>query len=366
MRSYYYFVIVFLLTVNQVVKCQTVLPQAPLQSSNPSGVTEDAARRVNRARALAAVGSLPLAASELEAVIKTEKDESIREVAHVLLIGIYLELSDYMQAQNILDQSFNARNSNKETSLRGYFTLAGHLVNTLRLRLNRYRAFNLNVSDSDLAPEGINDLNRLRQLLEHATDQAKEIMEKEPSISSEAAALVEDTASLRLLLARDGYERSMWSGEVAHSRQQLVAADPKILSWSRGVGARSKPTVMPTISASEFVTSQPSHSNNIQPLAIPSAPVILTPSVGALGDRATTRVQPVYPREARLKKITGQVNVTLVVGEAGEVVSIEEVNGPEILKQSVLDVIKKWKFQPVIIDGTPARVRGSLNFNFTL
>ncbi|MGH9915872.1 MAG: energy transducer TonB [Pyrinomonadaceae bacterium] len=42
------------------------------------------------------------------------------------------------------------------------------------------------------------------------------------------------------------------------------------------------------------------------------------------------------------------------------------MNGPEIFKQSVVDALKKWKFQPIIIDGRPAKVTGSLNFNFTL
>ncbi|MGH9898775.1 MAG: hypothetical protein ACRD4L_08010, partial [Pyrinomonadaceae bacterium] len=271
MKSYRYFLLIAFLSlvVNPGAKAQTVSPQTSSpspQSANNSSPAEDSARRVARARALAAAGNLSLAASDLEAVIKTEKDELMREVSRVLLIGVYLELSDYVQAQNILDQSFAARATNKESSLRAYFTLAGQLVNTVRMRLDRYRAFGLNVSDSGLPPEGTNDLNRLRQLLEHVTDQAKEITEKDSSITGEAAALLEDTANLRLSLARDSYERALWRGEVTQSRERLVASDSRISSWSRGISRlKIKPSVTPTNTTSELFTTQPSGGGKIQP-----------------------------------------------------------------------------------------------------
>ena len=56
--------------------------------------------------------------------------------------------------------------------------------------------------------------------------------------------------------------------------------------------------------------------------------------------------QPVYPVEAREKKIEGEVSVAIVIGEDGNVVSAKPTSGPEELQGAAREAAFKARFQP--------------------
>src|ERR1041384_4923229 len=93
---------------------------------------ENAQQRITRARALAAVGNLPAARSELESLSHAQADESVHEIALVLLVGVYLEQADYGYAENLLNETFTARQTHRETATHTYFALAGQVINGVR------------------------------------------------------------------------------------------------------------------------------------------------------------------------------------------------------------------------------------------
>ena len=69
-------------------------PAASENNSAAAAETEAAQRRLARARSLAAIGRLAAAASELEALRASTKDESVRDVSRVLLMAIFVEMPD--------------------------------------------------------------------------------------------------------------------------------------------------------------------------------------------------------------------------------------------------------------------------------
>lgn len=88
--------------------------------------------------------------------------------------------------------------------------------------------------------------------------------------------------------------------------------------------------------------------------------------VGALTQYATRTASPVYPRMARNMRMTGIVRVDVVVDERGEVVEVQNTDGPSLLKRAARDAIRKWKFKPFERDGQPVRAVGYVSFNFSL
>jgi uncharacterized protein (TIGR02246 family) len=56
------------------------------------------------------------------------------------------------------------------------------------------------------------------------------------------------------------------------------------------------------------------------------------------------RVEPVYPREAEEKGITGKVTVQITIGEEGEVSEAKVKEGPQELRQAAIDAVRKWRF----------------------
>lgn len=358
---------------------------------------EAAMRRVGRARALAASHNLTAAATELDAIINSTKDDAIRDVARVMLMNIYLEEANYAKADALLIETFKARSTQKESSTRSYFALAGQTINSARAHLDRYRSFGINVTEAGLPPEAVNDLDHLRLLLERVVEQAKEIISNDPK-RSDAAALLEEVSGLRGTLARNDLERQQWQREIASARESLAATQTRIASVGRAsTNSSPTPSAPGTVNIASNATttaSPPSATTTPAPrttgTATESRPTPTPPpastqqsdahgntpagsgapgsqltNVGSLLDKATQKVSPSYPTIARNARITGVVTVYLEVDEQGVVAAINRTDGPQMLRQAAVDAARKWKFKPTVIDGKPVRVMGFINFNFT-
>lgn len=381
----------------------------------PTSAADAMQRRVARARALAAAHDLAAAATELDAIHSAATDSSIRDVARIMLMGIYLEQGDYTRAGAVLDGTYKARVAQDENSTRSYFALAGQTVNGARAHLERYREFGINVADKELPPEAVNDLDRLRLLLEHVADQAKNISSEDPK-SNDSIALLEDVSSVRGSLARNERERSQWQREFAEARQKLAANETRVAT-SRGAMPRTSaaafaaaPSVNNQIITSDNngsraaaspnpnTRSSASRSNATSAKTKGDAAASRAPEgnassavsstsrdasstaakqtaaanpnglldVGSLIDKATQKISPSYPPTAKSARVAGVVTVYLVVDEKGAVTSVERTNGPQLLRLSAQEAARRWKFRPTLVDGQPTRVAGFISFNFAL
>ena len=352
----------------------TTLAAATVYAQSAPNDAEDAIQqRISRARAMAAAHNLTAAAFELDAILKSATDDAVRDVARVMLMGIYLEEADYGRALNLLDETFKGRVARDEGSVRSYFALAGQSVNGVRAHLERYRAFGIDIKDKDLPTEAVNDLDRVRSLLERLAEQAR-AMSSEDAKNTDAVALLEDVASIRGTLARNKDERKQWQHEFTSARQKLAASETRIAS-TRGSGAGSAGTMsMSPANTSKAVAASASQSSpNTSGGASAARDARSSPSpsgqpmdVGSLIEKATQRVSPTYPQVARTQRITGMVKVYVVVDETGTVASIQRTSGPSLLQQAAVDAARRWKFRPTMVDGRPVRVVGFINFNFAL
>ena len=385
--------------------------------------TDAVQKRLSRARSLAAIGKLAASAGELESLRSSSKDESVRDVTRVLLMAIYVEMPDYARAGALLDEAFAARTTgqNADAAMHSYFALAGQTVNAVRTHLERYRSFGVNVADpSELPAEANSDIDQLRGLLEHVAGQARTLHDERIKGGNagtrglDAAALLEDAATVRMRLARHDEDRARWQAEVSEARQHLFSSEMRIASISEIPAARPAPVQSAPTSSRSSATdktaqapkseqknsdfaqtsskkkkSQPKSEQtantataNTQPPAPAQPPNSSQPqtpaggaavkssggpvAVGALTGKASRRVSPSYPMIARTARISGVVTVFLIVNEKGEVESVQRADGPQQLQQAATDAARRWKFNPTLIDGQPVRVTGYLSFNFAL
>jgi protein TonB len=362
-------------------------------------------RRITRARALAAAGNLPAARSELESLRGVQTDESVKEIALVLLMGIYFEQSDYAYAEKLLDDAFSARSQQNEAATRAYYLLAGRAINGVRSQLDRYRAFGLDVSDQTLPEESTRHLDRLRTLVEHIITQGRQVRD-ESAHSIDAAALLENASSVRVLLARNDVERAQWQREVADVRQKLTGVEraapspalvieqkpkpaPPALGVTQAVpeATPATPASVPPAPAANARTNataagqsaqqraqrdgahtnapattkqSPSPGANATNAAAPATPV----EVGSLIGRAAQTVAPAYPAAARTARIGGKVTIYLLIDEKGEVAAVQRTEGPDMLRRAAEDAARRWRFRQTVVNGQPARVTGFVTFNF--
>jgi protein TonB len=397
-------------------------PTRTAESASAAADTEAARKRLTRARTLAAIGKLAASASELESLRASSKDESVRDVARILLMAVFVEMPDYTRAAALLDEAYKARTTGQiaDAATHSYFALAGQTINAVRTHLERYRSFGVNVGDtSELPAEANGDLEQLRTLLERVVEQAKALHDEQikhgekGSRGLDAAALLEDAATVRMRIARHEQDRDVWQVEVSEARQQLFSSEMRIASISNIPAPRPAPNATqpatsattPTLAASDKSaqpgstqkssgadkksakksneqSQQPGAATNAQPSAPAQQPGATNATtaasngdakkgdgspiaVGSLLTKAKQRISPSYPATARASRVIGVVTVFLLVNEKGEVESVQRADGPPQLQQAAADAARRWRFNPTVVDGQPMRVTGYLSFNFT-
>lgn len=88
------------------------------------------------------------------------------------------------------------------------------------------------------------------------------------------------------------------------------------------------------------------------------APKIVVPP------RPISVVTPNYPKEARKKKIEGQVVLHAVVTLDGTLNDITVVSGNPILADAALEAVRQWRYQPSKINGEPVEAQHEIVITF--
>ena len=79
-----------------------------------------------------------------------------------------------------------------------------------------------------------------------------------------------------------------------------------------------------------------------------------------------TKVNPVYPFEAKQQRIQGVVKLTVNIGKDGRVQNITPVSGPPALVRAAIDAVEQWVYRPTLLNGDPVDVQTVIDINFTL
>lgn len=80
------------------------------------------------------------------------------------------------------------------------------------------------------------------------------------------------------------------------------------------------------------------------------------------------RVPPTYPRNAKLGRIEGSVTLVVTINPDGTVsdVSVLESNPARLFDRAAMDAMRRWKFRPKIVNGTPVAQRAKQTIEFKL
>ena len=78
------------------------------------------------------------------------------------------------------------------------------------------------------------------------------------------------------------------------------------------------------------------------------------------------KVDPIYPEEARKKKVEGIVILSARTNEKGDVERVMLLKSIPLLDQAAIDALKQWKYEPIIIDGKPRSIIFTVTVRFQL
>jgi TonB family protein len=141
-----------------------------------------------------------------------------------------------------------------------------------------------------------------------------------------------------------------------------LRAHPVAAQHAAADDAEPAPSVDAGLSASgdlQGITS----ASDVAPPPLPAAPAI---KVG--GDvqppKLVSSVMPVYPSVARSAGVSGKVVVQASVSATGQVVATKVISGPVLLRPAAVDAVRRWKYQPATLNGTPVAVDITVTMTF--
>ncbi len=73
---------------------------------------------------------------------------------------------------------------------------------------------------------------------------------------------------------------------------------------------------------------------------------------------------PKYPAELREQGVEGQVTLTVAVDRSGKVVWADFARGEPKLAQVSSDVVKQWKFKPLLLNAQPTGMTGAVTLAY--
>jgi len=89
-------------------------------------------------------------------------------------------------------------------------------------------------------------------------------------------------------------------------------------------------------------------------------------SPGVMQGQRIAGDMPVYPPEAKKKRLQGTVVLETTIGKDGSVEALHVVSGPKELQKSSLDAVKTWKYRPYLLNGEPVVVETQINVVYSL
>jgi protein TonB len=79
-----------------------------------------------------------------------------------------------------------------------------------------------------------------------------------------------------------------------------------------------------------------------------------------------SRVDPVYPAEAKQNGIQGTVKLEVTIDKEGHVSTVALISGPAELVRSATDAVQQWVYRPTLLNGDAVSVLTTVDVNYTL
>ena len=127
------------------------------------------------------------------------------------------------------------------------------------------------------------------------------------------------------------------------------------------------PPSVPTGLASVPSVNLPDATARIAAPPAPAPPQQPLKSGGVLqAPKLVKRVSPDYPAAARSANVQGVVRFTATIAKDGTLQNVQAVSGPAVLIPAATQAVKKWIYQPMLLDGNPVEVVTQIEVNFSL
>ncbi len=89
-------------------------------------------------------------------------------------------------------------------------------------------------------------------------------------------------------------------------------------------------------------------------------------SQGVSQSLVVSKVQPVYPPEAKAARVQGSVVMSVSIAKTGDVEKVDVLSGDPLLAPAAANAVRQWKYKPYLLNGNAVVVDTQVTVNFTL
>lgn len=126
--------------------------------------------------------------------------------------------------------------------------------------------------------------------------------------------------------------------------------------FEQGRTAKAKSTMLEAVMASTA-------STRAENVAIPPAKSVVSEVALGKPERAPA---PGYPEIARIARIEGEVVLHALIDTMGHVANVQVVSGHPMLAPAATDAVKRWKYEPYLLNGKAVEAETTIKINFKL
>jgi TonB family protein len=181
-------------------------------------------------------------------------------------------------------------------------------------------------------------------------------------LSSELAGLREERKDVQAKQSarQDTVTRKQPGHQPAFARRPAEQRAPLLVSASEPVRSES-----PTL---RLVSSSGAGADELKPALIAAT---VSPMRISVAPRESLQlllfsVPPIYPRQARERRIEGLVALKAVIGRDGTVTELRIVKGDPQLVPAAVDAVRQWRYRPYLLYGEAREVETTVLVDFSL
>jgi TonB family protein len=184
---------------------------------------------------------------------------------------------------------------------------------------------------------------------------------------------VQGTVRLFAVIAKDGSVETL---DLESGHPLLADAAVKaVMQWKyRPTLLNGEPMEVVTTVDVDFVLDKPSGSITGGSRTAPPGPPVISRVTPKRISVACTIVQrkliyqprPAYPPDARRARIEGDVLLAIVIAKDGSVLKADVKSGHPMLASAAAEAVRRWKYQPTLLNGQPVEVVTTANVKFAL
>jgi TonB family protein len=156
-----------------------------------------------------------------------------------------------------------------------------------------------------------------------------------------------------------GYKTKTTSN-AAPGKQKAARRASAITLPAPDIASSSAPPAM-TLLARPVEESSPISTVLAAPVAAPNLDPTHVSQMS--GGKLIMKVDPIYP-PSLAQRAQGEVVLKAKINRKGQVTKVSVVRGPAVLAQAAVAAVRRWRYEPFLLNGIPTEAENDIVFNF--